>query len=110
MKPSILYGISIIGFSLLVGCGDAKKQNDMDKKAVTDPHSYAKPSDAVITHLDLNLNVNFDKKKLSGTATYTLQRTPEAKEVVLDTRDLTISKVTLDNDTAGAAFATGVPD
>lgn len=110
MKPSILYGISIVGFGLMMGCGDAKKQNDMDKKTVSDPHSYAKPSDAVITHLDLDLHVNFDKKKLSGTATYTLQRTPEAKEVVLDTRDLTISKVTLDSDTAGAAFATGVPD
>lgn len=110
MKPTILYGISIVGFSMLMGCGDANTHNDMDKKKITDPHSYANPSDAVITHLDLDLHVNFDKKKLSGTATYTLQRTPEAKEVVLDTRDLSISKVTLDADTAGAAFATGVPD
>lgn len=82
----------------------------MDKKSISDPHSYARPQEAVITHLDLELWVNFEKNKLSGAASYHIKRSENAKEIVLDTRDLIISKITLDNDTAGAAFATGIPD
>lgn len=109
MKSAFFYGISLAAFGLLSACG-GKKHNDMDKHKVTDPHSYARPAEAVITHLELDLKVNFDKKRISGTASYDIDRTPDAKEIVFDSRDITISKVTLDNDTAGAAFATGVPD
>lgn len=110
MKRTISTAISIFCLALAMGCGEAKKQNDMEQKTVTDPHSNAKPAEAVITHLDLDLNVNFDKKKLSGKAAFQIRRSADAKEIVLDTRDLVISKVTLDDDSAGAAFATGVPD
>lgn len=110
MKNSLTAGISIVCLSLSMGCGNADKNKDMEKKTVLDPHSYSKPAEALITHLDLDLNVNFEKRKLSGTATYDIQRSAEAKELVLDSRDITVSKITLDNDTAGAAFATGVPD
>jgi len=112
MKLSITHGVSLLAFGVLLGCGGAKqnKEPDMEKKTVNDPHSYSKPAEAVITHLDLDLNVNFDKKKLSGTATYQIERGADAKEIILDARDITVSKVTLDDDTSGAAFATGVPD
>lgn len=93
-----------------MGCGNIDKNKDMEKKSVVDPHSYAKPAEAVITHLSLDLNVDFDKKKLSGSATYDINKTGNAKELILDSRDIIIRKITLDNDTAGAAFATGVPD
>lgn len=110
MKNYITHSVSLICFGLVLGCGNADKNKDMEKKTVLDPHSYSKPAEALITHLDLNLNVNFEKKKLSGTATYDIQRSADSKELILDSRDITVSKITLDNDTAGAAFATGVPD
>ncbi len=77
---------------------------------MNDPHSFAKPQSAVITHADLFLSVNFDKKVITGKAAFDIQRTPDAAEIVFDTRDLTISKVTLNEDTASAPFSTGVPD
>ena len=59
-----------------------------------DVHSYADPAVARVTHVDLNLDADFEAKVLRGTATLDLQTAPDALKVVLDTRDLTIDKVT----------------
>ena len=62
--------------------------------AVNDEHSYAQPDKVRITDLGLDLALDFAKKTLSGTATYTLEwLDPNATQLVLDTRDLTIAKV-----------------
>ena len=59
--------------------------------AVTDPHSYAEPGKVRTTDLDLDLAIDFAKKTIAGTATYTLEWLDQnATQLVLDTRDLTI--------------------
>ena len=61
--------------------------------AVLDEHSYAEPGKVRTKDLALDLNVDFAKKELSGTATYTLEWIDKsATQLVLDTRDLTIEK------------------
>ena len=62
-----------------------------------DPHSFARPDKALVQHLNLNLQVNFENKTLSGTATFDIVKAPEATAIILDTRDLVIQKVVLDN-------------
>ncbi|MDO1528896.1 M1 family metallopeptidase [Fulvimonas sp. R45] len=59
-----------------------------------DPHSYAQPDQVVVTHLDLDLKVDFPHKQLDGRATLTLDwKNPQATTLVLDTRDLKIASV-----------------
>ena len=59
-----------------------------------DEFSYAEPDKVRIQDLALDLAVDFDAKQISGTATYTLDWIdPKANTLVLDTRDLTITKV-----------------
>ncbi|MBY4599654.1 M1 family metallopeptidase [bacterium BD-1] len=59
-----------------------------------DEHSYAQPDLVRIRDLGLDLAVDFDKRQLAGTATLRLEWANEAaRELVLDTRDLAISKV-----------------
>ena len=59
--------------------------------AVLDEHSYAEPGKVLTKDLALDLNVDFAKKQLAGTATYTLDWIDKgATQLVLDTRDLTI--------------------
>ena len=59
-----------------------------------DPHSYAQPGKVVTTHLDLDLTMDFTRKQLRGDATLTLHwKDAEAKNLVLDTRDLAIASV-----------------
>jgi len=62
--------------------------------AETDPHSFAQPDKVTINALALDLDVSFEKHELSGSAELTLDwHDPQARELVLDTRDLTIRKV-----------------
>ncbi|NVJ65031.1 MAG: M1 family metallopeptidase [Gammaproteobacteria bacterium] len=66
-----------------------------DLSYLLDEHSYANKDEVVLTHLDLDLDVLFDKKQLKGFVDLSFNRlTPDANELVLDTRDLTIDKVT----------------
>ena len=59
-----------------------------------DESSYAQPEEARITHLALDLAVDFDKKQLSGTATLDFNwQDSAAGTLVLDTRNLTISTI-----------------
>ncbi len=58
-----------------------------------DYHSYSQPQNAQTKHLDLHLNVDFDKKQLSGYARWQIENN-SAKQIVFDARDLQITKVT----------------
>src|SRR5688572_17849549 len=69
--------------------------------AVRDPHSAARPEEARVTHVSLDLAADFAAKTLAGTATLTVARTGSAPTLVLDTSELTIVKVT---DAAGHAL------
>ena len=59
-----------------------------------DEHSYADPDKVRIADLALDLALDFDRKQLSGTATYALNwLDPKATQLLLDTRDLSIQRV-----------------
>ncbi len=58
-----------------------------------DIHSFARPDEAVVRHLALDLDVDFDAKRLSGTATLEIETSGDARELVLDTQGLTIERV-----------------
>ncbi|XP_015177544.1 PREDICTED: leukotriene A-4 hydrolase [Polistes dominula] len=58
-----------------------------------DPNSYARPDFSVITHIDLKLKVDFEKKILSGTAILNVLKTGDSNELILDNRDLNILSV-----------------
>lgn len=64
-------------------------------KYVAEPHSYALPNEAAITHLDLDIDVNFETKIISGTATYDIENNA-ATEIILDAKNLVIEKVQAD--------------
>ena len=59
-----------------------------------DPYSYAQPDEVRVSHLDLQLKLDFAQRQLDGQATLTLDwKDPKATNLVLDTRDLNISSV-----------------
>jgi leukotriene-A4 hydrolase len=66
---------------------------------VKDAHSFANPDRVVVRHVDLDLTVAFDTKRIQGSATLTVERTaPGTDPIVLDTRDLTIRGVEVSAD------------
>ncbi|MDP1632479.1 MAG: M1 family metallopeptidase [Caulobacter sp.] len=66
-----------------------------------DSQSWARPREARVTHVDLDLAIDFPGHSLSGTAVLSVLAAPGATQVVLDTLDLTILGVT---DAAGRAL------
>ncbi len=63
---------------------------------ISDPHSFANVQDFRVTHVALDLRADFERRQLAGFADLTLERVnPQAREIVLDTRELTISSVEL---------------
>ena len=59
--------------------------------ATRDEHSYAEPDVVVVTHLALDVALDFDQKTLAGTATLHLNwKNPDATTLVLDSRQLRI--------------------
>ena len=61
---------------------------------VRDIHSFARPKEARVTNVDLDLRAHFAAKRLGGTAALDLEVAPGATEIVLDTKDLEIQAVT----------------
>lgn len=64
----------------------------MDRETARDHHSYARPEAVRTNHLDLDLEVLFDRKVLRGTVTHRLTRAGDG-DLVLDTRELEIAAV-----------------
>ena len=58
-----------------------------------DSASYAKPAEARVTHVALDLSVDFSTRRAGGTATLDLERRPDAKEIILDDNGLEIAGV-----------------
>src|SRR4051812_34589088 len=65
----------------------------LDAPDATDLHSYAKPHEARVTHVALDLATDFAAKRISGTATLEIQAAPNAKEIVLDDKGLEIQSI-----------------
>ncbi|WBO86359.1 M1 family metallopeptidase [Hymenobacter yonginensis] len=78
--------------------------------SLSDPHSYARPAEASVRHLSLNLAVDFDARLLRGTATWQLHNAG-ATELLLDARDLHIEAVWLGApDSEPTTFELGATD
>lgn len=98
---------------LLAACkgGDAPEAAPMISPILTtpdakDPWSFAEPEKARVTHVDLDLELDFAAKSIGGTAFLDIQAEPGQANVVLDSQGLQISKVT-DGEGAELPFAVG---
>jgi len=89
----IILGCAIV---FLASCTSPKQEISI-LKYVDDPHSYAQPDKAVITHLDLDINVDFNSEIIKGKATYKIENN-NSSEIILDSKFLEIEKVQADGE------------
>lgn len=62
-----------------------------------DVHSFSKPNEARVSHLHLTASVDFEKRIISGVATWEVVPSPGADSIIFDVKDLTIEKVLVDS-------------
>ncbi|HEX2490336.1 MAG TPA: M1 family aminopeptidase/hydrolase, partial [Blastocatellia bacterium] len=79
-----------------------------------DAHSYSNPEQVRVRHVELDLEVLYDRKVLKGLSTLTIERTQAGADTLkLDTRDLKIFKAETSKDGtnfAPAQFTLGASD
>ncbi|CAG9563858.1 unnamed protein product [Danaus chrysippus] len=73
-----------------------------------DPSSFSRPEQAIIKHVDLSYDVDFDKKVLNGVAVLTIEVLDYIENVILDTSELDIKSIEL-KDGSALQFVLGDP-
>lgn len=84
----------LLVFTLLISACDQSSPEE----AIQDPHSFAKPSEAYVKHLNLRLNVLMDQQLLEGEAIWEIGKNRNAKEIILDTKEMEILSVKTSTD------------
>ncbi|HEY1008593.1 MAG TPA: M1 family aminopeptidase/hydrolase, partial [Daejeonella sp.] len=72
-----------------------------------DAHSFARPSEAIVKHLDLDIKVDFENKLISGKASWLIDNLSKGNQIVFDTRNLEIRRVTLGDDETETTYSLG---
>lgn len=101
LKASRFLPLAVVGLTMTVACAGPDSQPPKTEEAESeatsmdrpDLHSFARPAEASVKHLDLSLDVDFESKTLTGRASLHLERQADAEYLHLDTRDLTIQSV-----------------
>ena len=86
-----------------LGCTKNQKNDNFLNK---DAHSYANFNDVRIKHLKLDLRVDFSDKTLDGKVDISIENYTKAKQLIIDSKDLTIHKVLLE-DSIETSFSLG---
>jgi len=94
----------VAGLAALVGCTAADRNASRQR---TDPHSFARPDEVAVEHLELDLAVDFERRTIEGSVSLRLDRRGDTGTLLLDTRDLEIRRVVLEPGGAPAAFRLG---
>ncbi len=97
-----------VGVALLTS-GVARAQDVMVDPDRVDRFTFAVPALARVTHVSLDLRIDFAERRAIGTARLRVLLARGATDVVLDTKDLEIDAVTNPNNQP-LAFALGDPD
>lgn len=94
----------IVALGMTGGCASSAPDTPLQNTKATeasmlayakDVHSFARPNDARVSNVMLDLDVDFDSRQLRGTAQLSVIRKAGIRELWLDTRDLSISAAEL---------------
>ncbi|HEY1607405.1 MAG TPA: M1 family metallopeptidase [Allosphingosinicella sp.] len=98
--------IAFVLFLLAAACSQAPQRQPqssaaapaiapiLDAADAADTHSYARPHEARVTHVALDLITDFAARRIGGTAMLDVQAAPNAREIILDDKGLEIRSVT----------------
>ena len=99
--------ILLIPVLFALSCQQKASDKNPALAIVKDVHSFAKPEKAIVKHLELDLNVDFSTQIISGKASWTIENISGGTEIVFDSRQLQIQKITLGTDETETTFTLG---
>ena len=91
--------VFIVSLALLVAaCATPVQKENNEMNSVNDIHSFAEPNEAVVKHLDWDAVVDFETKIITAKASLTIETSEDAQQLILDSKNLKINKVTIGTD------------
>ncbi|MFK8038665.1 MAG: M1 family metallopeptidase [Crocinitomicaceae bacterium] len=97
------FGLFFLAFTLL-SCESIENADaiievrKVDKKEVIDYHSNSNFNEVQSTHLHLDLEIDFNQKKLIGSVTHKINQLKPSTEVIFDIKSLIINKVEVNDE------------
>lgn len=102
--------LCLVAFALILAACQKKETvvETVTKKASSkDTHTFAKPENATVKHLDLDIAVDFSTQTISGKASWTIDNKSNGNEIIFDENSLDIITVTLGADEKPTKFELG---
>lgn len=88
------FGLALVA-AAVVGCGARPAPAPpTSPRPTSDPHSHARPDRTAVSHLALDIAVDFATRRIAGTAALTVERRVPGAELVLDSDGLEIAAAT----------------
>lgn len=97
-------GISAVLSLIMLSCQNQENgnetveaiENEAEIMTIEDPHSFARPQEAIVKHLNWDAKVNFEEKQITATATWDIEQFEDDAQIIFDTDNLKIDKVQVD--------------
>jgi len=96
IKPNAIY-IFLLLTIFLSSCKNTEK----------DIHSFSNINDITVKHMNLDLNIDFSLKEISGIASLSVNNISATNQLILDSWDLEIARITLDENDTEVKFSLG---
>ena len=103
MKTPLIFAITLLA---LAACNTPSSDNPRSErsqmiianmKLARDPHTWSRPNEARVKHLEWNAEVNFETHTIAAVALYTIENLTGTDTIIFDTKGLSISEVLVDD-------------
>jgi len=97
--------IALASLAIFASCGNQGTTQEtavvQDSLSSNDLHTQSNADVINVKHLDLNIRVDFDQRQIAGSASWTIDNKKQKDSLKLDTYDLTIDSVLVNNQNVG---------
>jgi len=88
--------IPVLSFALLLSCKDKSPENTNTESIAKDEHTQSNADSISLKHLDLDVKVDFEKRRIAGRASWEIDNLHKKEQLVLDAFRLTVDSVIVD--------------
>jgi leukotriene-A4 hydrolase len=103
----LLLQFALIALLPLAACDHSSENNNNERserskmlianmKLARDPHTWSKPNDARVSHLDWSASVDFNTKIITASAKYEIQNITGGEVIIFDTKGLKVKETRVD--------------